>query len=93
MDSDERLTSEEIFLKVNNDKLVKKYNLIDMYSVIGDEMPVEYERTCRECGILKRIILFRRNFENTDGYRSPVCTVCLNKRSNERYHSKKKKKR
>ena len=45
---DNLLNSEEIYLLINNDKLIEEYGLLDMYNVYDDAPPT----VCSICSIL-----------------------------------------
>jgi hypothetical protein len=84
-----RLTAEEIYLMVNNDKLVKEYDLLNMYSVCQKINVEEKERKCDVCNETKAIEDFKRNVSSNYIYNK--CLKCYNKSTYQTYKNKNKK--
>ena len=70
----DRLTPEEIYLLVNDDELVEKYDLLNMYSVCEQVKIIETKRKCEVCNETKPIINFQRNVSS--GYIYNQCVKC-----------------
>ena len=65
--NDDILTTEELYLLIDDKKLIKKYKLLEMYTTVEVR-----NKVCGRCNID-----FLENIEEFFGYKSTECKKCI----------------